>query len=78
MNPAVLFNVYAHDDDPFRADGGFCLASSLAVTTLTDLFVPSAGRVRYYLVTGQGVIEGSRGFNSAGVARPSGTPCPRP
>ena len=77
-NPAVVFNVYAHDDDPFRADGGFCLASSLAGTTLTDLFVPAAGRVRYYLVTGRGAIEGPRGFTSAGVARPPGTPCPGP
>lgn len=78
INPAVTFNVYASDFDPFVSDGGFCLASALAVTTLTDSFLPAPGQVRYYVVTGMGVAEGSRGFTSAGVPLPSSPSCQVP
>jgi len=42
-----------------------------------DLVVPTAGKIRFSLVTGvTGGVEGSLGTNSAGVPRPNANPCP--
>ncbi len=76
INPAVTFNLYAEDGNPFASDGGFCLASGLAATTFTDGATLAPGQVRYYLVTGKGVVEGSRGFRSDGTPIPSSPSCP--
>lgn len=76
IDPTVLFNLYADDDGPFRDDGGLCLAPALDALEFRDLFVPSPGRARFYVVTGRGAVEGSRGFRSDGSARPSAPACP--
>jgi hypothetical protein len=70
INPAVVFNVYASDGDPFRFGDGFCLAAGLQAPTLEDPSRPPAGSVRYYLVTGRDAAEGSTGLRSDGTPRP--------
>jgi len=77
INPQATFNVYALDDDPFRTGGGVCLAPGLAVTSYQDSG-PPPGRVRFYLVTGRDVVEGSRGTRSDGTPRPDQPACPSP
>lgn len=74
-NPAVVFNIYAHDGDPFKTDGGVCLTSWLSVTEYRDAAPIPARQVRFYLVTGRGVSEGSRGLRSDGTARPTSPDC---
>jgi hypothetical protein len=77
INAAATFNVYGLDEDPFRIGGGVCLAAGLAVTSWEDPG-PPPGRVRYYLVTGRDVVEGSRGTRSDGTPRPAQPACPLP
>ena len=71
INPAVVFNVYASDGDPFRGGAGFCLAAGLAAPTLSDPSHPPPGAVRYYLIAGRGVVEGITGLRSDGTPRPA-------
>jgi hypothetical protein len=78
INPAVAFNVYAADGDPFGTGGGSCLASGLTVPVFADPGLPPPGRIRYYLVAGEGSAEGSRGFRSDGTPRPSSPACGAP
>ena len=78
VNPAVVFNVYASDDDPFRTGGGFCLASGLANPTVNDSDYQPPGSIRYYLVVGRSAFEGSPGLRSDGTVRPVGGDCGSP
>jgi hypothetical protein len=78
VNPAVVFNVYASDDDPFRTGGGFCLAAGLTSPTLTDTVLPPRGSIRFYLITGRGSVEGSPGQRGDGTPRPVGGGCGAP
>ena len=78
VNPGALFNVYASDDDPFTADGANCLAAFLATTSYTDVAPLPAGQIRFYLVTAQDVVEGSRGLRSDGTQRPAFPSCSSP
>lgn len=78
INPSVVFNVYASDDDPFRTGGGFCLAAGLTSPTLTDPALPPPGSIRFYLITGRGSLEGSAGLRSDGMSRPVGGGCGAP
>ena len=74
-NPAVLFHVYAADGDPFRLDGGRCLAAFLGATVFEDAEPLAPRGVRFFLVTGHGAAEGARGLRSDGTARPTGPSC---
>ena len=76
INPAVTFNLYARDGEPFKSDGGTCLASALAATQYTDSAPLGTGQVRFYLVTGRGIAEGTRGRRGDGTPRPSAPACP--
>jgi hypothetical protein len=77
INGAVRFNVYAADGDPFRTGGGICAAAGLAAPAWTDASGPvGPGAVRYYLVTGEDVVEGGRGLRSDGTERPAASACP--
>lgn len=70
INPAVVFNVYASDGDPFRLGAGFCFAAGLQAPTAADPSRPAAGTARYYLVTGRDAVEGGTGLRSDGTPRP--------
>lgn len=70
VNPAVVFNVYASDGDPFRSGAGFCLAARLQAPTLADPSRPLLGSARYYLVTGRDAVESGTGLRSDGTPRP--------
>ena len=59
-------------------DGGFCLAAALPSPGFVDGAVPAPGRVRFYLVTAQAVVEGSRGLRSDGTPRPQAPSCAPP
>lgn len=76
ISPSVAFNLYAHDTDPFRVNGGVCLASGLSSPQTIETSILPPGGVRFYLVTGKGKIEGSRGLRSDGSPRPSLPACP--
>jgi hypothetical protein len=78
VNPGALFNVYGSDDDPFATDGGTCLAVFLATTSHGDPALPPPGGIRYYLVTQQQAVEGSRGLRSDGTSRPQLPSCTSP
>ena len=78
VNGAVSFNVYASDGDPFRSSGGGCLAAGLSAPTFTDSSLPLTDTVRFYLVMGRGVTEGSAGLRSDGTVRPVGGTCGSP
>jgi hypothetical protein len=78
INTAVTFNLYVRDGEPFKADGGSCLAAGLAGVQFTDSATLAPGQVRFYLVTGRGAIEGTRGTRSDGTARPVSPSCPGP
>jgi hypothetical protein len=69
VNPAARFNVYASTGDPFRIGGGTCLATLLVSPLFADMAVVPAGQVRYYLVTQEDAVEGSRGHRSDGTPR---------
>lgn len=73
INPAVVFNVYAFDGDPFHGGAGFCLAAGLAVPTLSDPSLPASGAVRYDPVAGRGAVEGITGLRSDSTPRPAVT-----
>jgi hypothetical protein len=75
VNPAARFNVYASDGAPFVVDGGTCLATMLAAPTWSDGGSLPAGWIRFYVVTEESVIEGSRGRRSDGTERPSAPAC---
>lgn len=77
-NPSVVFNVYQQAGNPFVTSGGVCLASGLASPGFSDSGAPRAGEAWYYLVTGQGQAEGSRGFRSDGTPRPPSPSCTAP
>ncbi len=78
VNPAVVFQVYQDDMDPFALSGGLCLAASLTAPTFTDGGSPPPGGIHFYLVTGEGAVEGSRGIRSDGAPRPSAPSCSGP
>lgn len=78
VNASARFNIYAADGDPFRSDGGFCLASDLAQESFSDPSIIPPGQIRFYLLTGIDVVEGSRGFRSDGAPRPSTVTCGDP
>jgi hypothetical protein len=78
VNPEVVFNVYASDDDPFRTGGGLCLGSGLTNPFFTDPSPPAPGSIRFYLITGRAVLEGSAGLRSDGTPRPVGGACGGP
>ena len=63
-----------------QAPGSHPLAAQfcgLGATDLVDPIVPDPGHVAHYLVTGvAGGVEGTLGFDSAGVERPNHHPCP--
>ena len=76
LDPAVRFDVYASDGDPFVADGGTCIAASLDVTSFVDEQVLGPGAQRFYLVAAQARSgEGPRGWRSDGVPRPDVPSC---
>jgi hypothetical protein len=83
----TLWNVYEGDLDALRATGIYTQATGsndlaaktcgVTTTWIPDATFPSAGKVKYSLVTGvTGSIEGSLGTNSAGQERPNTNPCP--
>ncbi len=78
LDPAVSFNVYRDDGNPFVTSGGACLAWGLTSPGYSDAAPLPAGSIRYYLVTGRGAVEGSRGMRSDGIVRPSTPACPGP
>jgi hypothetical protein len=78
VNAAAGFDVYASDDDPFTIDGGACLAMLLGTPSYTDRDPLATGRIRYYLVTPQDAVEGSRGLRSDGTPRPADPSCSNP
>ena len=72
------YNVY-RADLPGLAPGsyGACLRSALSLTSFSDPEVPLPGAGFLYLVTGvKDGIEGTLGFDSAGMMRPNFAPCP--
>jgi len=69
INPAARFNVYASIGNPFRTDGGTCLATMLVSPLFADAAVLPPGQIRYYLVTQEAAVEGSRGLRSDGTQR---------
>jgi hypothetical protein len=77
-NPAVGYNVYVEDGDPFRTSGGSCLAQLLASPVFSDPAPLLPRQVRFYLVTGEAAVEGSRGTRSDETARPSTPSCATP
>jgi len=76
LDPSVTFNVYRDDGNPYVTSGGACLAWGLTSPSYSDAAPLPAGTVRYYLVTGSGAVEGSRGMRSDGSMRPATPACP--
>ena len=75
INPAARFNVYGSTGSPFRTDGGTCLATLLVSPGYADVSTLPAGGIRYYLVTQEDAVEGSRGMRSDGTPRPATPSC---
>ena len=78
VDAEAVYHLYAHDDAPFIDNGGFCLAAALPDPEYVDEDALAAGHLRFYLVTAQGVQEGSRGFRSDGTPRPGAPSCASP
>ena len=78
VNPAARFNIYASTGNPFRLDGGSCLATLLPGTSYVDAAALPPGGIRYYLVTEEDAVEGSRGRRSDGTPRIAAPSCANP
>ncbi|HEX5041383.1 MAG TPA: hypothetical protein VFV75_00660 [Candidatus Polarisedimenticolaceae bacterium] len=77
INPAARFNVYGSTGSPFPTDGGTCLATLLVSPAYAEVSSLPPGGIRYYLVTEEDAVEGSRGMRSDGTPRPSAPSCAR-
>ncbi len=81
------WNVYRGDLAVLKAGGDYtqvpgsnpaaARVCGLAAPTVSDLYEPGAGNVAFYLVTGvTSGVESDLGFDSGGVVRMNGNPCP--
>jgi len=84
---AQLYNLYRGNLSLLRAAGAYTqdpgaepLAEKMCdlnANSESDAFAPPLGEVVFYLVSSDnGLVEGSLGWNSAGVERTNDNPCP--
>lgn len=77
---ATVYDVYRQIGPLTNCGGvacsyGPCLWSGLVAANATDLLVPPAGGIHYYLVSAESYVnEGTLGNSSAGLLRPNPVP----